>query len=372
MIIDLHKAEEPRDIVHRCVQALAEGRLLAVPTETVYGLAASALRPDALERIVQLKHRVPNSPFALAIKDADELWDYCPDMPAMAWRLARRAWPGPLTLVLPEPTQGGLSKTLPDAARPWVCPNGTLGFRVPDHWVALSILRMTSGPLALTSVNRSGEPPAASGREIAELFPEIDVILDDGPTRYVRASTVVRVNGDGGWELLRAGAISEKSLRSLAAVAILFVCAGNTCRSPMAEALCRKLLAERLGCAPQDLGEKGFVVLSAGLHAQPGGQATSEAGAVVEEWGVNLRHHAAQPVNPSILRYVDRIYVMTRALKEALITSFPFAADRTELLSPDGADIEDPYGGTIKDYRRCACMIEKAILGRLGQISASA
>ncbi len=176
-------------------------------------VAASALRPDALERIVQLKNRGPASPFALAIKDADELWDYCPNLPAMAWRLARRAWPGPLTLVLPEPDEGGLSKTLPDAARRLVCPNGTLGFRVPDHWVALSILRMTSGPLALTSVNRSGEPPAVSGREIAEAFPEIDVILDDGPTRYGTASSVVRVHSGGDWELVRAGAISEKSRR---------------------------------------------------------------------------------------------------------------------------------------------------------------
>ncbi|MGQ9913252.1 MAG: L-threonylcarbamoyladenylate synthase [Thermogutta sp.] len=372
MIIDLHKAEEPRDIVHRCVQALAEGRLLAIPTETVYGLAASALRPDALQKIARLKNRDDKSPFTLAIKDANELWDYCPDLSPIAWRLARRAWPGPLTVVLPEPKRGGLSQALPDDTRRYVCPNGMLGFRVPDHWVTLSILRMTSGPLALTSVNRSGEPPANSGREIAAAFPQIDVILDDGAPRYGVASTVVRVNDGGDWELLRAGAISEKSLRSLAAAAILFVCAGNTCRSPMAEALCRKLLAEKFGCTPQDLHEKRFVVLSAGLHAQPGGQATPEAAAVVEEWGTSLRNHAAQPVNPSILRYVDRIYVMTRALQAALVADFPFAADRTELLSPDGADIEDPYGGTIKDYRRCACMIEKAILGRLGQITALA
>ena len=372
MIIDLHKAEEPRDIVHRCVQALAEGRLLALPTETVYGVAASALRPDALQKIVRLKNRDDKSPFTLAIKDANELWDYCPDLSPIAWRLARRAWPGPLTLVLPEPNRGGLSQALPDDTRRYVCPNGMLGFRVPDHWVTLSILRMTSGPLALTSVNRSGEPSVNSGREIAEAFPQIDVILDDGPPRYGVASTVVRVNDGEDWELLRVGAISEKSLRSLAAAAILFVCAGNTCRSPMAEALCRKLLAERLGCTPQDLHEKGFVVLSAGLHAQPGGQATPEAAAVVDEWGASLRNHAAQPVNPSILRYVDRIYVMTRTLQAALVADFPFAADRTELLSPDGADIEDPYGGTIKDYRRCACMIEKAILGRLGQITALA
>ncbi len=370
MIIDLRKADEPRDVVHRCVQALAEGRLLAIPTETVYGLAASALQPQALEKIVQFKNRDPRSPFALAIKDAEELWDYCPALPAMAWRLARRAWPGPLTLVLPEPEGGGLARSLPDAVRRSVCPSGTLGFRVPDHWLTLSILRMACGPLILTSVNRSGELPLTSGREIAEAFPDIDVILDDGPTRYGTASSVVRVDHNGVWKILRAGALSEKSLASLTAVAVLFVCAGNTCRSPIAEVLCRKLLAEKLSCNPAQLAENGFVVLSAGLHAQPGGQATPEAGAVVEEWGLTLREHSAQLVSPAILRYVDRVYVMARSLREALIAKFPFAADITELISPDGADIEDPYGGTIKDYRRCACMIEKAIKERLEHILA--
>src|SRR5260370_30563389 len=105
---------------------------------------------------------------------------------------------------------------------------------------------------------------------------DLAVVIDDGPSRYGKASTVVQVNGNT-WEVLREGVVSEAELKRQAAKLIVFVCTGNTCRSPMAEGLCKKLLAERLGCALEELPERGFVVLSAGLAALMGGQAAPQA-----------------------------------------------------------------------------------------------
>src|SRR3990172_5775438 len=98
-VIDVRNAEDARDVIHRAVQALAEGRLVAFPTETVYGIGASACLPEAVERLRKLKDRNRNSPFALAIKSAEEAIDFVPDMSPLARRLARRWWPGAVTLV---------------------------------------------------------------------------------------------------------------------------------------------------------------------------------------------------------------------------------------------------------------------------------
>ena len=102
VVIDLRSAEDWRDVVHRAVQALAEGGLVAFPTETVYGLAASALDENAVGRLLAAKDRTVAKPLTLAIKSADEARDYAPDMCPLARRLARRCWPGPITLVLDD------------------------------------------------------------------------------------------------------------------------------------------------------------------------------------------------------------------------------------------------------------------------------
>ena len=98
VVIDLRHADDLRDVVHQTVQALAEGKIVAFPTETVYGLAASALDEQAVERLAAIKGRKQGHPLTLAIKSADEARDYVPDMSPLAQRLARRCWPGPVTL----------------------------------------------------------------------------------------------------------------------------------------------------------------------------------------------------------------------------------------------------------------------------------
>ena len=98
-VIDIRATQDPRDVVHRAVEALAGGRIVAFPTETVYGLAVSALDEVAIDRLIEAKGRGQGHPFTLAVRSAEEALDYAPDLGSMGRRLSRRCWPGPLTLL---------------------------------------------------------------------------------------------------------------------------------------------------------------------------------------------------------------------------------------------------------------------------------
>jgi protein-tyrosine phosphatase len=182
IVIDVRNAEDARDVVHRAVQALAEGQLVALPTETVYGLAASACRPDAVEQLVRAKGRPAGQPLALAIKSADEAADFVPDMSPLARRLARRCWPGPVTLVVDNQHKEGLTQQLSREVRQAVAPNGTVGLRVPANEMSQAVLRMLTGPIVLTSANRSGQAEAVTAEEVVQaLGNDVAQLLDDGP-----------------------------------------------------------------------------------------------------------------------------------------------------------------------------------------------
>jgi protein-tyrosine phosphatase len=368
LVIDVAYAEDWRDVVHRTVQALAEGGVVALPTETVYGVAAYALDERAVERLLAAKGRRASQPLALAIKSAEEARDYVPNIPPLAQRFARRCWPGPITLVLNDSHPESLVHRLPPRVREAVSPGESVGLRVPGHTLVLDVLRMLAGPLVLSSANRSGQPDAITAQEVlAGLGEELALVLDDGRCRFGQPSSVVRVEGER-FEVLRAGVVPEKTLRRLAVVLILLVCTGNTCRSPMAEALCRAMLAERLGCGPEDLEERGYLVASAGIAAMSGGGASPEAIQVLAELGLDLSNHETQPLTETLVRHADVIYAMTRSHREEIVAQYPAAAERTRLLAVDGADITDPLGGPLERYRQCAQQIQGHLRARLGEL----
>src|SRR5579883_1909495 len=134
---------------------------------------------------------------------------------------------------------------------------------------------------------------------------------------------------------------------------ILFVCTGNTCRSPLAEALCRKLLADRLGVGPDELEARGYVVRSAGVAAFPGDDATPEAAEVAREFGADLTGHSSRPVDPDQLLAATDVVAMTAAHAAMLAPRFPGYGPPPRLLSPDG-DLPDPFGNDLAVYRDCA------------------
>ena len=169
--------------------------------------------------------------------------------------------------------------------------------------------------------------------------------------------TVVQVAADG-WAVLEEGAYSKADLGRLAARLILFVCTGNTCRSPMAEALAKALLAARLGCPVDELPGRGYWILSAGVSAYAGGPAAATAVEVVAEWGADLGGHRSRPVNPPLLAAADAVVAMTAGHAAILEDRYPGVGPPPRLLC-DADDLPDPIGGDAQVYRDCARTIHE-------------
>ncbi len=357
-LVDLQKAEDPRDMIHRAVQALAEGHVIAVPTETVYGLAASGLDADAVERLVALKGRDPVAPLAIALRSSEAMWDFANEPSPLSERLARRCWPGPLTLVLPCDDPESAVTQLPAAVRQTVlAADGCVGFRVVDHRVFQTLHQFVAAPIVLTSANRSGEPPATTGEMVAESFQDdLPLILSDGPCRYGGPSTVVRVRGNR-YEILREGAIERTAMRQFAKPIIAVVCTGNTCRSPMAEVLLREQFRKKTG------REDAVLVVSAGVAAMPGSGAAQQAVEVMSGRGLDLTGHSSRPLDERLVELADLILTMTKQHRDAIVARWPAAAERVRTLRHDGTDVSDPIGAPTEVYMACAEQIDQELEG---------
>ena len=185
-------------------RVLTDGGLIALPTDTVYGIAVALATPGGIERLFAAKSRPPDKAIALLLADAEQA-DEIGELTPAAEALARALWPGGLTLVVPR----NVDRPLPAALSGGELAPGaiaTVGLRVPDHDAPRSIARAL-GPLPTTSANRSGEPEAGDAAEIERLLGDaLDLVLDGGPARGGPASTVVDVTGDVP-RILREGAI---------------------------------------------------------------------------------------------------------------------------------------------------------------------
>ena len=179
---------------------LRQGGLVAVPTETVYGLAGNALDEDAVRRIYAVKGRPEVKPLSVMVPDESAFARWCVAVPRAAHSLAARFWPGPLTIVLragdavPEITRAG---------------GRTLGLRCPDHPLTLALLRETGLPLAAPSANPSGAPSPKTADEVLAWFDgQIDAVLDGGRCGIGRESTIIDLSAPP-YRILRRGALAE-------------------------------------------------------------------------------------------------------------------------------------------------------------------
>ena len=183
--------------------AIAEGELVLLPTDTVYGVAADAFSPTAVTGLLAAKNRGRTMPVPVLIGEASTLAGLVMHMPAVANELAQVFWPGGLTLVVEHAPS--LAWDLGDA-------QGTVAVRLPDDELARDLLRRT-GPLAVSSANRSGRPAATTAQEaVDQLGAHAAVVLDGGPRSNSAPSTIVDCTGPTP-RILRVGAISVESLR---------------------------------------------------------------------------------------------------------------------------------------------------------------
>lgn len=200
----LLKSSAPRAI-EWAAERLAAGGVIAMPTDTVYGIAASLGHPGALRRLYEIKGRDQRNPLPVLVSSPSAVEHLAEAIPPDVALLLDRFWPGPLTIVVPakpgmpvEVTAGGT----------------TVGLRMPNHPLAIEVIERAGGSVACTSANHSGEPPALNAREVADILgTELDLILDGGGAPGGVPSTVIEVTDDG-IRVIREGAIPSDHIRA--------------------------------------------------------------------------------------------------------------------------------------------------------------
>jgi L-threonylcarbamoyladenylate synthase len=192
--------------IAEAARVLADGGLVAFPTETVYGLGAHALDTEAVERIFRVKGRPATDPLIVHVGSLDAVARVAREMPPIARDLAARFWPGPLTLVLPKRSE------VPAAVTAGL---DTVGVRVPAHPVARALLAAAGAPVAAPSANRFARPsPTRAAHVLADLDGRIDLVLDAGSTEVGVESTVLDLTADPP-VILRPGGVTLEELRGV-------------------------------------------------------------------------------------------------------------------------------------------------------------
>ena len=349
---------QPNESCDLLIRHLARGDCVALPTEATYEIVASALHPEAVARLRGFAP--PEHVPAIVVHDFANLFDWLPLLRGAGARIFRKMGPGPITLTGDAGWSYGNVQHLAEAARPLLMRDGQLALRWPVHAI-WDELRQANLPLASIAVE-GGITAEATARVAGE---DVACVLDGGPTQFAGLPSIVRAEGRR-CRLVREGRITREQVDELAMSRIVFICTGNTCRSPMAEVLFARLLADRLGCAPSELRQHGFCVQSAGLAATMGSAANPNAVRVVADFGADLSEHQSRMASMEMLLWADHIFAMTASHAYALspVAEIP----EPQLLSPEGEDVADPIGGELPDYRACAEQIIQCLRRRLPEL----
>lgn len=258
--------------LEKAAELLQSGGLVAVPTETVYGLAGNGLDADAVEKIYEVKGRPAVKPLSLMVPDESAMERYCREVPEQARMLARHFWPGPLTIVLKA------EKMIPSIV---LAGGKTVGLRCPDHLLTLRLLRSCQIPLAAPSANPSGAPSPKTAEEVLGYFDgKIDAVIDGGPCGIGTESTLIDMTQTP-YKILRRGALGEEKIAQALAeeLCVIGITGGTGCGKTTAlEALmemgalvldCDEIYHELLKTDTEMLDEMGKVFPQVFVNGKP-------------------------------------------------------------------------------------------------------
>ncbi|MBI5210723.1 MAG: threonylcarbamoyl-AMP synthase [Elusimicrobia bacterium] len=346
----------PDDAVRLVSDAVRSCKVVAFPTDTVYGLGSTGLVKAVAHKIYEIKGRDGRKPLPILVASAQAAGRWIQWTPAAA-ALAERWWPGALTLAL-KPTKEGEVLSFPGHA--------TVAVRVPSHPVILRCLEDSGVPWASTSANPSGAPALRDGADVVKHFGDlVDVIIDAGRVPG-KESTVVDASQDP-VRILREGAIGSDEIRAVLSKVhgpppttppkrFLFICTGNTCRSLMAEKLLAKLSDDR---------SLSLESRSCGVAAERYFEVPKEVYAVLGGVGIARFDHVPQLVSRELLRWADMALAMTDEHLEDVIDRYPEYGGKVHVLGryADLAEpnVEDPIGQAEGVYAACRDKLAKAV-----------
>lgn len=203
-IVKISSDTPESSLVKYAADQIRSGEVLGMPTDTFYGLAADPFNLRAVERVYEIKSRSRHKPLSLLIEHVDQAEEFARPLPDDFQLLARRFWPGPLTMIVPAASQLPLKVT---------ANTGNVALRVPSAEIPLAVVRAAKIPITATSANLSGAVECSTAEQVRDqLHDRISLIVDGGVSPRATLSTIVHFNQDGSWEIIREGAIPAKDI----------------------------------------------------------------------------------------------------------------------------------------------------------------